>query len=45
MSMQLFFMPNYDMNRFRRFVINDNFAKTYDFVDNEMEKLITMTRL
>lgn len=41
MSMQLFFMANYDMGHFRRFVISDSFAKTYDIADDEMEKLIT----
>ena len=30
MSLQLFFMANYDMDRFRRFVLSDNFKRTYD---------------
>ncbi len=29
MSLQLFFMASYDMDRFRRFVISDSFRKTY----------------
>ena len=30
MSLQLFFMASYDMDRFRRFVTSDSFKKTYN---------------
>ncbi|MCK5336447.1 MAG: hypothetical protein KAQ67_09795 [Gammaproteobacteria bacterium] len=37
--MQLFFMANYDMHQFRRFVESDSFANTYDLDTDQMEKL------
>ncbi len=33
MSLQLFFMASYDMDRFRRFVTSDSFRKTYNLSD------------
>ncbi|MCP4077568.1 MAG: YkgJ family cysteine cluster protein [Gammaproteobacteria bacterium] len=33
MSLQLFFMASYDMDRFRRFVTSDSFRKTYNLGD------------
>ena len=33
LSLQLFFMTSYDMDRFRRFVTSDSFKKTYDLSD------------
>lgn len=33
MSLQLFFMASYDMDRFRRFVTSDSFKKTYNLGD------------
>lgn len=39
MSLQLFFMASYDMDRFRRFVMSDSFIKMYDLTDEEYEKL------
>jgi len=35
MSLQLFFMASYDVDRFRRFVISDNFKKMYQVTDEE----------
>jgi len=35
MSLQLFFMASYDVDRFRRFVISDNFKKMYQVSDEE----------
>lgn len=40
-SMQLFFMANYDMDRFRHFIESTSFSKTYVIADEEMEKLKT----
>ncbi|MDH5711037.1 MAG: YkgJ family cysteine cluster protein, partial [Gammaproteobacteria bacterium] len=39
MSLQLFFMASYDMDRFRRFVMSDSFIKMYDLTDAEYDKL------
>ena len=39
MSLQLFFMASYDMDRFRRFVMSDSFIKMYDLTDEEYETL------
>lgn len=39
--MQLFFMTNYEMNRFRHFIESTSFSKTYDIADEAMEKLKT----
>ncbi|KAA6181628.1 YkgJ family cysteine cluster protein [Thiohalocapsa marina] len=33
-SLQLFFMASYDMDRFRRFVLSDNFRSTYQLTDD-----------
>ncbi len=33
MSLQLFFMASYDMDRFRRFVTSDSFKKTYNLTE------------
>jgi len=35
MSLQLFFMASYDVDRFRRFVTSDSFKKMYDISDEE----------
>ncbi len=35
MSLQLFFMASYDVDRFRRFVVSDNFKKMYQITDEE----------
>ncbi len=35
MSLQLFFMASYDVDRFRRFVTSDNFKKMYDISDEQ----------
>jgi Fe-S-cluster containining protein len=35
MSLQLFFMASYDIDRFRRFVMSDAFIKMYDLTDDE----------
>jgi len=32
-TLQMFFMCSYDMDRFRRFVLSENFRKTYDLDD------------
>jgi hypothetical protein len=39
MSLQMFFMASYDIDRFRRFVMSDSFIKIYDLTDAEYEKL------
>ena len=39
MSLQLFFMASYDVDRFRRFVMSEAFIKMYDLTDAEYEKL------
>jgi len=41
MSLQMFFMASYDMDRFRRFVMSDSFIKTYDLNDEEYTSLET----
>lgn len=38
MSLQMFFMASYDIDRFRRFVMSDSFIKMYDITDEEYEK-------
>ena len=35
MSLQLFFMASYDVDRFRRFVLSDSFKKMYTITDEE----------
>ena len=35
MSLQLFFMASYDVDRFRRFVTSDSFKKMYDLSDDK----------
>jgi len=37
--MQLFFIADYDMHRFRSFVEIDSFANTYDLDIGQIEKL------
>jgi len=39
MSLQMFFMAGYDLDRFRRFVMSDSFIKMYDLTDEEYETL------
>lgn len=39
MSLQLFFMASYDIDRFRRFVLSDAFIKMYDLTDEEYAEL------
>jgi len=39
MSLQMFFMASYDIDRFRRFVMSDAFVKMYDLTDEEYAKL------
>lgn len=39
MSLQMFFMASYDMDRFRRFVMSESFIKMYDLDDEEYEVL------
>lgn len=39
MSLQMFFMASYDMDRFRRFVMSDAFIKMYDLDNEEYEIL------
>lgn len=39
LSLQLFFMASYDLDRFRRFVMSDSFVKMYDLTDDEYEAL------
>ena len=41
MSLQLFFMASYDIDRFRRFVMSDSFVKMYDITDKEYEDFET----
>jgi hypothetical protein len=41
MSLQMFFMASYDMDRFRRFVMSDAFIKMYDINDEEYAVLET----
>lgn len=38
-SRQLFFMANYDLDRFRLFVISDGFNSTFDVPDEQMNRL------
>lgn len=39
MSLQMFFMASYDIDRFRRFVMSDAFVKIYDLTDDEYSEL------
>jgi len=39
MSLQMFFMASYDLDRFRRFVMSDSFIKMYDLTDEEYASL------
>ena len=39
MSLQMFFMASYDVDRFRRFVMSDAFIKMYDLTDEEYATL------
>lgn len=39
MSLQMFFMASYDVDRFRRFVMSDSFVKMYDLIDEEYATL------
>lgn len=39
MSLQMFFMASYDLDRFRRFVMSDAFIKMYDIDDTEYDLL------
>ncbi len=39
MSLQLFFMVCYDLDRFRRFVSSDSFAKTYELTSEQSQLL------
>jgi hypothetical protein len=39
MSLQMFFMASYDIDRFRRFVMSDSFIKMYDLTDDEYAAL------
>ena len=39
MSLQMFFMASYDMDRFRRFVMSEAFIKMYDLDDEEYASL------
>jgi len=41
MSLQMFFMASYDVDRFRRFVMSDAFIKMYDLSDEEYAELET----
>ncbi|MCG6940877.1 MAG: YkgJ family cysteine cluster protein [Thiohalocapsa sp.] len=38
-SLQLFFMASYDIDRFRRFVLSDNFRGTYQLTDDSYAEL------
>jgi len=38
-TLQMFFMCSYDMDRFRRFVLSENFRNTYDLEDSTYEVL------
>ena len=39
MSLQMFFMASYDVDRFRRFTSSDSFKHTYDLNDAELKQL------
>ncbi|MFC1589501.1 YkgJ family cysteine cluster protein [Pseudomonadota bacterium] len=39
MSLQLFFMASYDVDRFRRFVMSEAFIKMYDLTNEEYDNL------
>lgn len=39
MSLQMFFMASYDIDRFRRFVMSESFVKMYDLSDDEYAAL------
>lgn len=39
MSLQMFFMASYDVDRFRRFVMSDSFIKMYDLTDEQYTEL------
>lgn len=39
MSLQMFFMASYDIDRFRRFVMSDAFIKMYDITNEEYDEL------
>lgn len=39
LSLQLFFMASYDLDRFRRFVMSESFIKMYDLTDEEYDEL------
>lgn len=39
MSLQMFFMASYDVDRFRRFVMSDAFIKMYDLTDEQYAEL------
>jgi len=41
MSLQLFFMASYDIDRFRRFVQSDSFQNSYDLKDEVLNELAT----
>ena len=41
MSLQMFFMASYDMDRFRRFVMSDAFIKMYDINDDDYAEFET----
>ena len=41
MSLQLFFMASYDMDRFRRFVTSDSFRKTYNLSNDFFDAIET----
>jgi len=38
MSLQLFFMASYDVDRFRRFILSDSFKNMYDISNEEFER-------
>jgi len=38
MSLQLFFMASYDVDRFRRFVVSDSFKKMYEISDDDFAR-------
>ena len=39
MSLQMFFMASYDIDRYRRFVMSDSFIRMYDLTDDEYDML------
>jgi hypothetical protein len=39
MSLQLFFMASYNFDMFRKFVMSENFQKTYDLADAELAEV------